>query len=403
MTKIVGIDLSTCWIQSKPISFSQARPLPFSMMPNMNLRNQLLCLLIILSLFVGASAPVSGCSSFRVVTKDGHVFFVFNFELGAKPLTKVVFYPKGTEFLASAPNGRKAAHWSSKYAVTGMGWFDQPMIAGGVNEHGLACANLNLPNYTKYQTVGEKDDGSIIAAWDVPTYFLTQFKSVDEVRAAIPKIKVAMQNWKVLGQVLPIEFHYAIHDLSGASIVLEYIDGAPKVYENQLGVLTNSPDFEWHRVNLNNYINLTAKDVEPRQIADAKLISTGTGSGMLGLPGDYTPPSRFVRTVALSESAFPAQNHAEGLQSAFRISNAISFPEGPARMLMGESVFAGKTDFQMVADLSKKTMYFKHYDYPNWRSLNLTVVARRHEIPLVLDPAIGPPISGAELELKPKQ
>lgn len=212
-----------------------------------------------------------------------------------------------------------------------------------------------------------------------------------------------MQLWKVMGQELPIEFHYTFHDQSGASIVLEYINGEPKIFDNKLGVLTNSPDFEWQRINLNNYINLTAKDVAPRQIADVKLIATGTGSGMLGLPGDYTPVSRFVRTVALTQTALPSKNHAEGLQTALRISNAISFPEGPARMIMGETVYAGKTDFQMVADLSKKVMYFKHYDYPNWRSLDVRALVRDKKITLTLDPAKGPAIPSAETEFKPKK
>ena len=91
------------------------------------------------------------------------------------------------------------------------------------------------------------------------TYFLTQCKSVEEVKAAIPGIKVVMQLWRIMGVDAPIEFHYTFHDPSGASIVLEYINGEPKIYDNELGVMTNSPDFEWHRVNLNNYINLTTR------------------------------------------------------------------------------------------------------------------------------------------------
>ena len=361
-------------------------------------------LLLVLLSAVAISQPALACSSFRVLTEDGHNFFVFNFELGGpRDLigTSVIYYPKGTEFVGSAPEGRQPARWSSKFAVTGMGWFDQPMLAGGINEHGLAGANLNLPNYTKYQDATEVDDGKIIAGWDVPTYFLTQFKSVQEVRAAVENIKVVFQLWNVAGLELPIEFHYTFHDPSGDSIVLEYIDGAPKIYDNQLGVMTNSPDFEWQRVNLNNYINLTAEDAGPRQIADVALIATGTGSGMLGLPGDYTPPSRFVRTVALTQTALPAKTHAEGLQSAFRISNAISFPEGPARQIMGGRIFAGKTDFQLVADTSNRIMYFRDYNYPNWRSIDLAALAASETSKLVLNPSEGPAISSAASEMKP--
>ena len=349
------------------------------------------------------------CSSFRIKTSDGHVFFVFNFEAGGDNHTKVVFYPKGTDFSASAPEGRKAASWSSKYAVAGMGWYNQPMLGGGVNEHGLACANLNLPMFTEYQTADEKDDGKIIAAWDVPTYFLTQCKSVEEVKAAIPKIKVIMQLWHVstaMGKDVPVEFHYTFHDQSGASMVLEYIDGEPKIYDNELGVLTNSPNFEWQRTNLSNYIHLSTLGEASKQVADVQLTALGSGAGMLGLPGDYTPPSRFVRTTALchtAEKTKPSKSHAEGLQSAFRLSNTISFPEGISGEVMGDHLYLGKTDFQMVADTSKKVMYFKHYEYPNWQSLDVCALAQDNEIPLILDPSKGPAIPSAETQFEPKE
>ena len=216
-------------------------------------------------------------------------------------------------------------------------------------------------------------------------------------------VKVVSQLWNVADPGLDIEFHYTFHETSEDSIVLEYIDGEPRIYDNRLGVLTNSPDFEWQRVNLNNYINLVASDVPDREIADVTLIATGTGSGMLGLPGDYTPPSRFVRTVALAQSALPAKTHDQGLQTAFRISNAISFPEGPARLIMGDEVYAGKTDFQMVADISNRVMYFRHYDYPNWRSIHLDELAAGERSALVLDPSEGPDIIDATPDMGPKR
>jgi choloylglycine hydrolase len=263
--------------------------------------------------------------------------------------------------------------------------------------------------FTEYQTADEKDDGKIIAAWDVPTYFLTQCKSVEEVKAAISKIKVVSQLWHVdtpFGSDVRVEFHYTFHDPSGASMVLEYIDGEPKIYDNELGVLTNSPNFEWQRTNLSNYIHLSTLGEASKQVADVQLTALGSGAGMLGLPGDYTPPSRFVRTTALchtAEKTKPSKSHAEGLQSAFRLSNTISFPEGISGEVMGDHLYLGKTDFQMVADTSKKVMYFKHYDYPNWQSLDVCALAQDNEIPLILDPSKGPAIPSAETQFEPKE
>ncbi|MDH3926206.1 MAG: hypothetical protein OET41_16540, partial [Xanthomonadales bacterium] len=88
---------------------------------------------------------------------------------------------------------------------------------------------------------------------------------------------------------------------------------------------------------------------------------------------------------------------------ALRLSNAISFPEGISREVMGKSVYVGKTDFQMVADTSKKVMYFKHYTYPNWRSLDVHALTQANKIPLILDPGKGPAIPGAETQFEPKE
>lgn len=92
-----------------------------------------------------------------------------------------------------------------------------------------ACtANVKLPNHTTHQNSTEADDANVVADWDVPTYFLTQFKSVQEAREAEQDIKLLFSLSNVRGFKLPIEFLYTIHDPNSVSIVLEYIDGEPK-------------------------------------------------------------------------------------------------------------------------------------------------------------------------------
>ncbi|KYJ86767.1 linear amide C-N hydrolase [Sulfurovum riftiae] len=353
-----------------------------------------------ITLFVSSA---SACSSFRISSEDGHHFFVFNFELGGKPGSEVVYYPRGTEFTANAPKGLKPAQWKSKYAVVGMDWFDQMMLVGGINEHGLAAANLNLPNYTEYQKASKEDNGKILAAWDVPTYFLTQFKNVEEVKAGFKDVKVVQQLWNIMGGEQNIEFHYTFQDPSGASIVVEYIKGEPKIYDNPLGVMTNSPDLAWQHINLNNYINLTAQDILTKKVGDKDLIATGMGTGMLGLPGDFTPVSRFVRAVAFTQTAQSAKTHDEALKMAIRISNTISFPEGVAKVILGDMAYTGKTDWVMIGDLSERKMYFRHYDYLNWRVIDLKELMKINTTkPLYFDLKKGPAFEDVSSRLAPK-
>ena len=96
-------------------------------------------------------------------------------------------------------------------------------------------------------------------------------------------------------------------DATGKSIVIEYVGGQLHVHDNPLGVLTNSPSFDWHMTNLRNYIKFSLTNVPPLQLGGVKLARFGQGSGMLGMPGDFTPPSRFVRAVAYSQSVLPSK------------------------------------------------------------------------------------------------
>jgi len=241
---------------------------------------------------------------------------------------------------------------------------------GGINEHGLAAANLYLSS-SKYQDVTELDNGNIIGSLDVITYFLTQFKDVEEVKMGLEKVKVAKFVYDLGGIKLPIKLHFTFHDPTGASIVVEYVDRELKVYDNELGVMTNQPTFDWHLINLRNYINLKPKDAPPVEVGNIKLVQTGVGSGMVGLPGDVTPPSRFVRTVAFTQNAPPLRTHDEGLYMAMQISNAMSFPKGIALSETAGIKTLGHTQWVMIADLKTRQMYFRHYDYINWRFVDL--------------------------------
>ena len=106
---------------------------------------------------------------------------------------------------------------------------------------------------------------------------------------------------------------------------------ASSIHENPLGVMTNSPTFDWHVTNLRNYVNLSVNNVPPVELAGDKLPGLGQGAGMLGLPGDFTPPSRFVRAVAFSQSALPVATAREGVLQAFHLLNQFDIPKGAAR------------------------------------------------------------------------
>ena len=123
--------------------------------------------------------------------------------------------------------------------------------------------------------------------------------------------------------------HWRMADITGKQIVLEIVDGQPNFYENTLGVLTNSPGFDWHMTNLNNYINLYPGTTNPRTLGNIKLSSFGAGSGFLGIPGDVTPPSRFIRAAFYQTSSPQKETAIEAvIQSFHHILNNFDIPIG---------------------------------------------------------------------------
>ena len=128
-------------------------------------------------------------------------------------------------------------------------------------------------------------------------WLLGNFETVEDVIAALSTVNVVATDARAEN------LHWRVADKYGRQIVIEYVDGLPMVYENKLGVLTNAPGYPWHITNLNNYINLRPGTTEAHKFGDITLKPIEHGSNLLGLPGDFTPPSRFVRVAFYQTSA----------------------------------------------------------------------------------------------------
>ncbi len=203
--------------------------------------------------------------------------------------------------------------------------------------------------------------------------------TVAEVKAAIETVRVWGLVLDELHAVPPL--HYAAHDPAGNSLVIEYVGGQLQVYANPIGVMTNAPPFSWHLMNLGNYLNVRAVTTTPVQIAGTVLAPPGQGGGFLGIPGDWTPPSRFVRAVAMSQFAKPAQDAAEGVNLAAHLLNALDIPKGDIRHQPGE------------VEQTHLVLYYRSYENLTLRSdalkqLDLTQESKQTRVPLSGDPVV---------------
>lgn len=173
------------------------------------------------------------------------------------------------------------------------------------------------------------DTGNTIAPWEMGSWMLENFVTVEEEKENVEKIVVPAVVLKAWGFAPPV--HFVVHDASGKSIVIEYVTGKLNIYDNPLGIMSNSPTFDWHMTNLRSYVNFSHTNVPSIQLGSVKFSPFGQGSGMLGLPGDFTLPSRFVRAAAFSQSVLPSKTGDEAVILAFHILNNFDIPYGAAR------------------------------------------------------------------------
>lgn len=313
------------------------------------------------------------CTSFRIKPQDGSVIVGRTMEFGADLGSRILVFPRNYSFHAAAPNNKSGLSWTGKYGFVALNGFGQEVATDGINEKGLYFGALYLPGFSKYQEVAEgKEAESISQMFDVGKYILSSASTIDEAKALLEKAIV----W---GTTLPpmtsiMGLHYAIHDQSGKCIVVEYIDGNMNVHDNPLGVLTNSPPFDWHLLNLRNYVNLTATNVPELKLTGDTVLPIGQGSGMLGLPGDFTPPSRFVRAVALTQAAFPPEGSEKGAELAFHILGSFDIPTGLVRAEENGKTAYELTQWMSVSDLKNLKYYVRYYNNPQVLMVDLTKI-----------------------------
>jgi choloylglycine hydrolase len=318
--------------------------------------------------FLGANYAM-GCTGVCLKAQDGSIVYARTLEFGADLESQPLFLPRDCQTVGSTASGNPGLTWKSRYAAVGMNAFGQNVIIDGLNEQGLAAGIFYFPGYAGYQKVTPQDESQSMAPWELVTWMLTNFATVEEIKAALPNIKVAAVGYKTAQNVPPV--HYIAHDASGGSLVIEYVDGQLHTYDNPIGVITNSPTFDWQLTNLRNYVTLTSTNAPAVEIDGVTLAPFGQGSGLMGLPGDFTPPSRFVRAVALSKDAVPGKDAEATVNVAFHILNSFDIPLGAVRPPVGSKAPFEKTEWTSASDLKNRKYYFHTYDDRQVRSVGL--------------------------------
>ena len=301
------------------------------------------------------------CTSFVLPSTDGGFVYGRTMEFGFKIDSKMIMIPRSFEMtsqLSAATAGKK---WQAKYAAIGMNAFDLPALVDGMNEKGLAGGILFFPGFAQYTDPSTVKPENSLTPWDFLSWALGNFSTVAEVKAALETVSVVGVVQADMGFTPGV--HYTLHDATGASIVIEPTDGKLKVFDNPLSVLTNAPSFDWHMTNLRNYVNLRPMNVEPLKINDATIQPLGEGSGMLGIPGDATPPSRFVRVSASILSARKVPSGIQSVRLAEHILNGFDIPIGLVQNAANDQQEGmDYTQWSTIADMKNNVYYVKTYE-----------------------------------------
>lgn len=244
----------------------------------------------------------------------------------------------------------------SHYAIIGMAYVcdGYPLYFDGMNEHGVCMAGLNFVGNSVYREF--KENAMNVAQFELVPFVLSRCKSVREARALLENINITDTPFS---EELPAaQLHWIISD-KAESITLEAVAEGLKIYENFVGVLTNNPPFVYHLMNLNNYLNLSPKPAENRFSDKIALSEYSRGMGALGLPGDLSSASRFVRAAFAKLNSVLPKGEGDSVSQFFHIMDTVKQVEGCCQT--GDGIYE-KTQYTCCCNGDKRIYYYTTYE-----------------------------------------
>ena len=235
-----------------------------------------------------------------------------------------------------------------------------PLYYDAMNENGLCMAGLNFPEYAVYQPHCK---GKInIASFELITYILRNCDCANEAIELLKDINITNDSFSPALKATPL--HWMLADKASA-YVIEAVEGFLKIYKNDFGVMTNSPDFNYHRANLSNYMMLDSEPPINRICSSTNLQIYSRGLGAFGLPGDFSSASRFIKGVYVKSHTCVDKNR---INRYFRIMDSVSVPKGCIITETGEAVY---TVYTSCMDMSSCDFYYTTYENRSIKKIGL--------------------------------
>jgi len=344
-----------------------------------------------LALALAVAGPASACTSLLYFDANGAAYAGRTLELAGELPYRVAYFPTGQHTVSEAAAGAPALDFISKYRVLAVtvpdGSLDELKIVEGVNDQGLTYSLLAFAD-AKGPAASFTQTKAALSAIDLGAWTLGQFGTVSEVKAALASQPVLLAPLAVLGNAKS-PFHFALHDRSGASIVIEFADGKQTVYDNPVGVMTNGPSLPWHLTNLNNYTFLNNLDQSTNTFGKLAVAQPDSGIATEGLPASNTSVGRFVRAVYYAQFAEKAKDPDSAIRVVGHVMNNFDRPKNITKDAGGagnEGIAAAVTkdapaftseytSWTALTDLQRDVLFLRTYDGLNYTKFDLGALA----------------------------
>ena len=275
-----------------------------------------------------------------------------NLDLARSFGEQVVLTPRNYAF-----SFKKAPASPQHFAILGMAHVAEnfPLYAEAINEKGLYMAGLNFPGNAVYHTdLSQHQEAA--APYELIPLILGSCETRAQACQLLSRIQLAAIPFSQDYPLAPLHWHIA--DATGSTVAEPMQDGL-KLYEDPVGVLTNNPPFPFHLMHLNNYQALTPRCPENRFSPTLPLTTYGQGMGAIGLPGDASPMSRFVKAAFLKSNSVFGSDPLESVSQFFHLLDAVAMVRGSVITEDGQHDI---TTYSCCIDAARGIYYYKTYE-----------------------------------------
>ena len=289
------------------------------------------------------------CTAISFTTKDH--YFGRNLDLEYSYIETVTITPRNYPLLF-----RKKESLNTHYAMIGIAYVHNgyPLYYDATNEMGLSMAGLNFPGNADYKPeISEKDN---ITPFEFIPWILGQCSTVKDAKVLLDKINLLEEHYNNKLPLSPL--HWMISDRE-SSITVESVKDGLKIYENPVGVLTNNPTFDMQLFHLNNYMNLSPQKPENCFSDKVKLERYSNGMGALGMPGDWSSQSRFVKTAFTKLNSVCGTSEEESVSQFFHILGSVEHQRGCVDM--GNNLYE-ITLYSSCCNTDRGIYYYRTYE-----------------------------------------